>query len=64
MTTNDNLAAMIKHGFDHVDGRFDKVEDRLDRIEQLVLKRHEEEIEKLKIRVHDLEDLFAMPAKK
>jgi len=31
--TMDNLAVMIKTGFDEVGGRFDSVEGRLDRVE-------------------------------
>lgn len=76
--TIDILAVMMKKGFDgvdkcfnevdkrfnEVDKRFDEVEKRLDRIENFLLKRHENEIENLKIRVKHIEDLFAMPAGK
>ncbi len=50
--------------FDEVDKRFDEVDKRFDRIENLILKRHEEEIEQLKIRMKYLEDMLAVPLKK
>lgn len=69
--TTEDLARMVKGGFDGVDKRFDetdkrfdKVENRLDRIESYLLKKHEVEIERVKERVKNLEDLFAMPLKK
>ena len=57
--TIEDLAGMVKRGFDAVDARFDKIDARFekvdarfddmdarfDRIENLILKRHEEEIE-------------------
>ena len=33
-TTIDDLAVMVKGGFDAMDGRFDKMENRLDGLEQ------------------------------
>lgn len=62
--TIDDLAGMVKRGFDGVDRRFDKIDEKLDRIENYLLKKHEMEIEKPKSRVKDLEDLFALPARK
>jgi len=69
--TIEDLAGMVKRGFDTVDKRFDAVDKRFDamdkrfdRIENLILKRHEEEIEHLKIRMKEVEDLLAMPLKK
>ena len=69
--TIDDLAGMVKRGFDAVDARFDavdarfdKIEERLDRIENLILKRHEGEIEQLKVRMRYLEDMLAVPVKK
>jgi len=35
--TLEDLAVMVKKGFDGVDMRFDGVDDRLDRIERLML---------------------------
>jgi len=70
-TTIDDLAGMVKHGFDGVDEqfkgvnkRFDKIEDRLDSIENLILKRHDREIGDLKLRMQNLEDMLAVPSKK
>ncbi|MDP3778699.1 MAG: hypothetical protein Q8R30_01455 [bacterium] len=69
--TIDDLAGMVKVGFDdmaqrfvRVDERFDRIEERLDRIENFILKRHEQEIEQLKIRMRYLEDMLAVPLKK
>ena len=62
--TIEDLAGMVKRGFDTVDKRFDAMDKRFDRIENLILKRHEEEIEHLKIRMKEVEDLLAMPLKK
>jgi hypothetical protein len=51
--TIDDLAVMIKKGFDEtakqtdVDKRFDKIETRLDRIEETLLKNHEARIKRL-----------------
>ena len=57
-------AEMVQHGFDEVNKRFDQIDKRFDRIENLILKRHEEDIEQLKTRVRYLEDMFAVPIKK
>lgn len=35
-TTIDDLAVMIKKGFDHIDGRFEKIDDRFEKIESKV----------------------------
>ena len=58
--TIDDLAAMVKRGFDEtaketvvdkrfyeVDKRFDEVDKRLDRIENLILRDHVQRIERL-----------------
>ena len=63
-TTIDDLAGMVKRGFDAVVVRFNEMDKRFDRIENLILKRHEEDIEQLKVRVRYLEDMFAAPLKK
>ena len=57
-------AEMVKRGFDSVDRRFDEIDKRFDRIENLILKRHEEDIEQFKTRVRYLEDMFAVPIRK
>ncbi|MEK9195244.1 MAG: hypothetical protein AAB975_02625 [Patescibacteria group bacterium] len=80
--TIEDLAGMVKRGFDDthvymdkrfeavdrrfeaVDRRFDDMDRRFDRIENMILKRHEEEIEQLKIRMRYLEDMLAVPLKK
>ena len=50
--------------FEKVDARFDDMDARFDRIENLILKRHEEEIEELKIPVRYLENMIAPMIKK
>ena len=49
--TIDDLAGMVKKGFDEtnkqMNERFDKVEARLDRIEETLLKNHEVRIKRL-----------------
>lgn len=62
--TIDDLAGMVKRGFDSMDTQFGEVKDRLDRIENLILKRHEREIGELKFRMQSIEDMLAMPLKK
>lgn len=73
--TIDDLAGMVKRGFDSVDKRFDdthvymdkrfdEMDKHFDRIENFLLKRHEEEIEQLKIRMRYVEDMLAVPVKK
>ena len=38
--TIDDLAGMVKHGFDGADKRFDAVDECLERIEKLILADH------------------------
>lgn len=45
--TNEDLAHMIKAGFDHVDERFERIENRLDRIERVILADHERRLARL-----------------
>lgn len=59
--TNDELARMIKEGFDAVDKRFelvdkrfDKIELRLERIELIFLTDHKKRIERLEDQVKEL----------
>ena len=49
----DNLAGMIKRGFDRVDERFDK-------IEKLMLADHKRRIEQLEHEVKNLKELLAI----
>jgi archaellum component FlaC len=58
--TIEDLAVMVKKGFDSVDKRFDGVDDRLDRIEKLILADHKRRIERLEDQVQDLRDLLAV----
>jgi archaellum component FlaC len=58
--TSEDLAVMVKKGFDAVDKRFDGVDDRLDRIEKLILADHKRRIERLEEQVRDLRDLLAI----
>ena len=58
--TIDDLAGMIKKGFDGVDQRFDKVEDRLERIEKLLIADHQIRIENLEVAVKQLKELLAV----
>jgi len=64
--TIDDLAGMIKKGFDEtaqreeVNLRFDKVEERLDKIEKLILADHKRRIEKLEVEVKELKELLAV----
>ena len=66
--TIDDLAGMVKRGFDdthaYMNKRFDDIDKRFDRIENFLLKRHEEEIEQLKVRMRYIEDMLAVPLKK
>lgn len=72
-TTIEDLAGMVKKGFDetakqrdldelkrHTNSRFDRVEERLENIEKLMLKQHGFEIQELKKRMKRIEDLFAI----
>jgi archaellum component FlaC len=58
--TIEDLAVMVKKGFDSVDKRFDGIDDRLDRIEKLILADHKRRIERLEDQVKDLRDLLAV----
>jgi archaellum component FlaC len=65
--TIDDLAVMVKKGFDGVDKRFDGVDkrfdgvdDRLERIEKLILANHKRRIEKLETEVKELKELLAV----
>ncbi len=62
--TMDGLAGMVKRGFDGMDRQFGEVREQLDRIENYILKKHEREIGELKLRMQNLEDMFAVPTKK
>ncbi|MFZ3054941.1 MAG: hypothetical protein WA091_03100 [Minisyncoccales bacterium] len=71
--TIDDLALMVRKGFqsvdkrfdevdkkfDLVDKRFDRMDKRFDRIENLILADHKERIEKLEMQVKELRDLVA-----
>ncbi|MCK4454185.1 hypothetical protein KAU51_02465 [Candidatus Parcubacteria bacterium] len=59
--TIEDLAGMIKRGFDKVDERFDLVDNRLERIEtRLENLVHKNEFEKLEMRVKILEEALAI----
>lgn len=58
--TIDDLAGMVKRGFDAVDSRFDKVDERFSRIEKLILVSYNRRIERLEEEVRDIKNLFAM----
>ena len=66
--TIEHLAGMIQKGFSDASKEtkkgFAEVNERLENIEDIMIKRPENEIQALKIRVKNLEDLFAMPLKK
>lgn len=69
-TTIDDLAGMVKRGFDEitktmakkadVDRQFAGVNERLDRIEKIFLVDHKHRIERLEFEVKNLKDLFAL----
>jgi len=56
--TIEDLAGMVKRGFDGVDKRVkdlrDEMNDRFDRIEKLILADHKRRIERLEEQVKDL----------
>lgn len=65
--TIEDLAGMVKRGFDGVDKqfeqvakRFDVVDERLDRIEKLILVSHNRRIERLEEEVKEIKNLFAI----
>lgn len=47
MVTTNELARMVQHSLEVLDGRFDKVETRLDRIENILLRGHDNRLERL-----------------
>lgn len=51
----DKLKSEIDERFDTVDERFNKVEERLDRIENILIARHDREIELLRDRILEIE---------
>jgi hypothetical protein len=62
--TIENLAGMVKKGFDGTDKKIEKgfkeVNIRLDRIENFILKQHSQKIEFLEKRIHRLEEALAI----
>lgn len=58
--TMDDLAGMVKKGFDGVDLRFDRVEERFDKIEKLLIAEHRRRIEKLESDVKELKELLSV----
>lgn len=58
--TIDDLAGMVKRGFDAVDLRFDKVDERFSRIEKLILVSYNRRIERLEEEVRDIKNLFVI----
>lgn len=58
--TIEDLAGMVKKGFDGVDKRFDRVDNNLERIEKLLIADHRRRIEKLEIAVKQLKELLAV----
>lgn len=64
--TIDELAMMIKRGFDEtskkieVNERFDIIEGRLDKIEKLILADHKRRLEKLEEEMKELRGLLAL----
>ena len=59
-TTIDDLAVMVKHGFDGMDKRFNEVDKRFDRLERLILVDHRQRIERLEEKVADIRGLLAI----
>ncbi len=60
----DDTNNRMKKGFEDTDKGFEDVRNRLDRIEHFLIKKHDLEINDLKRRVREIEDLFAMPSRK
>ena len=62
--TIENLAGMVKRGFDGTDKKiergFKEVNTRLDRIENFILKQHSQKIEFLEKRISRLEEALAI----
>ncbi len=69
-TTIDDLARMVKNGFDEVSAkmtlksevnkRFDGIEDRLERIESLILAQHKRRIEQLEREMKYIKELLSV----
>ena len=64
--TIDDLARMIKKGFDEtptrmeMNKRFDALESKFDRIERVVMQDHRQRIERLEFEVKNLKNLLAV----
>ncbi len=58
--TIDDLARMVKKGFDGVDQRFNKVDNSLEKIEKLLIAEHRRRIEKLELDVRELKELLSV----
>jgi len=58
--TIDDLARVVKKGFDGVDQRFNKVDNSLERVEKLLIAEHRRRIEKLEIDVKELKESLAV----
>ena len=58
--TIEDLARMVKKGFDGTDKRLDKIDVHLDRIENFILKQHSQKIEFLEKRINRLEEALAI----
>jgi hypothetical protein len=58
--TIEDLARIVKKGFDGTDRRLDKINVRLDRIENFILKQHSQRIEFLEKRINRLEEALAI----
>jgi len=58
--TIEDLARMVKKGFDGTDKRLDKIDARLDRIENFILKQHSQKIDFLEKRIDRLEEALAI----
>ncbi len=62
--TTDELAVMIKNGFDTTEKRmsegFNGVNARLDRIENILIKQQNEKIERLEARMQRLEEALVI----
>lgn len=52
--TNDELARMVKEGFDSVTTQLHKIEERLERIEIIHITDHKKRIERLEDQVKEL----------
>lgn len=68
-TTVEDLAIMVKRGFDEtakkrdvdeVNNRLGRIEEKVENIEKLMLKQHAFQIQNLEKRMKRVEDLFAI----